>query len=438
MAAIAGSDLVVIRPFYRRAPSSPVNVTMPFTGHFAMGWLEEGEEEPVPMPDRCAAALDVEIYGRLSTRCHLSGQPPAQAVSVVHTPPHAWTTNMKPLQPALLTLYADLLQQLQETTLLAGSVRTQEVKGRDYLKANTTIGVQRTTLYIGAATDPEAKRKANAIQDEMQRARARRQTVGLLRRSGIPAPTTEMGRVLEVLASANLFRKGAVLVGTGAYQCYSPLVGTMLPAASMMTQDVDLATASLALSAGEGQTSEINSEDQTGGPGSSPSLEDILRRADPTFTGILGLTPAAFPSHFRAKSGFMVDILVPVRSRADPNPMPIPALRAAGAPLQHLDWLIDSPNPAAALYGAGVLVSVPQPARYAVHKLILAQKRGPASVKRQKDLDQAKALIEALKQTDPFAVADVLEDARSRGKRGWRDPIDRSLQQLRLTELAAS
>ena len=337
---------------------------------------------------------------------------------------------MKRLQPALLTLYADLLQQLQESTLPAGSVRTQEVKGKQYLKANTTIGVQRRTQYIGPVTDPEAMRKARAIQDEMQRARARRQTVGLLRRSGLPAPITELGRVLEALASADLFRKGVVLVGTAAYQCYSPLVAALLPAASMMTQDVDLATASLALSAGEGRDPASNNKSQTGEPRSSSSLEDILRRADPTFTGVPGLTPAAFPSHFRAKSGFLVDVLVPVRSRADTNPMPIPALRAAGTPLQHLDWLIDSPAPAAALYGAGVLVYVPQPARYAVHKLILAQKRGPASLKKQKDLDQATALIEALKQTEPFAVEDALEDARSRGKRGWQDPIDRSLQQI--------
>src|SRR5271157_127470 len=129
---------------------------------------------------------------------------------------------MKPLPPALLTLYADLLQQLQEAALPVGSVRVQEVKGKKYLKANTTIGGQRKTLYIGPADDPEARRKAAAIQEEMHRARARRQTVGLLRRSGLPAPTPELGRVLEALASAGLFRRGAVLVGTAAYQCYSP------------------------------------------------------------------------------------------------------------------------------------------------------------------------------------------------------------------------
>ena len=161
--------------------------------------------------------------------------PPGGPVSCCPHPATSVDNNMKLIRSALLTLYADLLQQLQESTLPAGSVRTQQVKGKEYFKANTTIGVSRGTIYIGATADPEAQRKADAIQGEMQRARGRRQTVGLLRRSGIPAPTTELGRVLEVLASVDLFRKGTVLVGTAAYQCYSPLVGTILPAASMMT-----------------------------------------------------------------------------------------------------------------------------------------------------------------------------------------------------------
>ena len=115
--------------------------------------------------------------------------------------------------------------------------------------------------------------------------------------------------------------------------------------------------------------------------------------------------------------------------------MALPALRASAIPLHHLDWLIDSPTPAAALYGAGVLVYVPQPARYAIHKLIVAQKREAGSPKRQKDLGQAKALIEALVQSDPYALQDLLEEAARRGERGWRKRIDRSLQEIGLTEL---
>ena len=271
----------------------------------------------------------------------------------------------------------------------------------------------------------------------MARAKARRQTIGLLHRSGLPGPTTELGHVLEALASADLFRKGLVLVGTAAYQCYSPLVGAILPSASMMTQDIDLATASLALSAREEDAAETGEVGQAGGGGSSSSLEDILRRADATFTGLPGLDPKAFPWRFRAASGFLVEVLVPIRKRTDTSPMPIPALGAAGHTLHYLDWLIDSPSPAAVLYGSGILVRVPQPARYAVHKLILAQRREVGSAKKQKDLNQASALIDALRQSDPFAVRDVLEDAESRGKKGWRDPIDRSLQQIGLTELIA-
>jgi hypothetical protein len=93
------------------------------------------------------------------------------------------TLAVKPIQATVLTLYAELLQQLQTSTEIPGSVRTQEIKGKAYLKANTTIGASRKTIYLGPAADPEVKQKADAIQQEMERAKARRQLVGLLRRS---------------------------------------------------------------------------------------------------------------------------------------------------------------------------------------------------------------------------------------------------------------
>jgi hypothetical protein len=64
------------------------------------------------------------------------------------------------------------------------------------------------------------------------------------------------------------------------------------------------------------------------------------------------------------------------RGRDETNPVPLKGLEAGAAPLQHLAWLIEAPLLAAALWGPGVLVRIPQPARYAVHKLILAQAYG--------------------------------------------------------------
>jgi hypothetical protein len=333
--------------------------------------------------------------------------------TIAQTPP------VKPLQAAILTLYADLLQQLEASTEIVGSIRTQKIKGKEYLKANTTVGTGRKTIYLGSAMAPETQQRAEAIRQEMERAKARRQLISLLRRSGLPGPNAEFGRVLEVAASAGLFRSGVTLIGTAAYQSYPALVGAILPAASLVTQDIDLGIASLAISL----------EQEAGGA----SLEEILRRADPTFRGAPALSdPAAPPSNFRSKSGLLVQVVTQVRTRNDTNPMPVPGLRAGAAPLQHLRWLVQDPIPAAVLYGAGVLVRVPQPARYAVHKLILAQKRRAEPAKRLKDLVQAKSLIEALSLSDPYAIPDQLKDARNRGP-GWRQSIERSLDEIGLS-----
>lgn len=108
--------------------------------------------------------------------------------------------------------------------------------------------------------------------------------------------------------------------------------------------------------------------------------------------------------------------------------MPLAALQAGAAPLQYLAWLIEGPVETIALWGAGIPISVPQPARFAVHKLILAQKRDAANrPKRVKDLAQAKALIDVLLQHDRFALTDALADAQARGRDGWETPIARSL-----------
>ena len=196
----------------------------------------------------------------------------------------------------------------------------------------------------------------------MAQAKKRRSLVSMLKRHRLASPIRILGEALGTIAETGLFSNGAVLVGTAAYMLYEPLVGHRLPAPTLMTGDLDLATASLALTADPPET-----------------MEAILRRADDSFTSIPQLDPRAPPSRFRNKDGFLVDLIALTRNRSDKNPVPLPALDAGAAPLQHLAWLIDDPVPAVALWGAGILVNVPQPARFAVHKLILAHRRDPAN-----------------------------------------------------------
>ena len=111
--------------------------------------------------------------------------------------------------------------------------------------------------------------------------------------------------------------------------------------------------------------------------------------------------------------------------------MPLKNLAAGAVPLQHLDWLMHDPVPALVLHGAGLAVAVPQPARFAVHKLILAQKRSAADrIKRGKDLLQAASLMKALEAHSPYDLEDALESARANGKSGWADPLARSLAEI--------
>ena len=290
------------------------------------------------------------------------------------------------------------------------------VAGIRYLRLQRWVGSSRTVEHLGRADDPAVQARADAARSEMARREERRRLVAALRRL-IPGPTAALGKVADAIAHAGLFRRGAVLVGTGAYQCYPPLLGVVLPAATVMTQDLDLATADLALDA-----------DSQG-----DNMLAILRRAEPSFAAVPGLDPKALPSRFRDARGFVVDLLTPQRRRSDRDPMPLKGLAAGATPLQHLDWLIAEPVPAVALHGAGVPVMLPQPSRFAVHKLIVAQRRGAHEIaKSRKDLAQAGAMIEQLRADTPYAWEDALGDARRRGREGWSRPIERSLAMLGL------
>lgn len=73
----------------------------------------------------------------------------------------------------------------------------------------------------------------------------------------------------------------------------------------------------------------------------------------------------------------------------------MPALGGGSAiSLRFMDFLIFEPQRSVMLHKYGIGVTVPAPERYAVHKLIVASRRGGESaVKRQKDIWQSTLLI---------------------------------------------
>src|SRR6185437_6065464 len=91
-----------------------------------------------------------------------------------------------------------------------------------------------------------------------------------------------------------------------------------------------------------------------------------------------------------------------------------------------LDYLIHEEIPAAVLHDAGVLVNVPSPARYALHKLIVAQRRRSGVAKIDKDIRQAEALIDALASRRPTDLRETWSEGVGRGPK-WRSLLTAGL-----------
>lgn len=327
---------------------------------------------------------------------------------------------MKKLPLTVQTLYAELIQLCHAGAGPTGSFYERNIKGISYLYLKAKTGSYRQDFYIG----PTGAEHVEASRALISRANAalpgRKKIVQMLRKADLRGPLPDFANLIGAL-KWNGIMQHCVLVGTHAYACYPPLVGYLLDDGAMGTDDADIATLNLGLA-----TRRFDKA-------SSMSFEEILKSVDPTYRAIPGLDRKSLPSRFRSNSGFFIDLLTQTQKRGEPETLPLPSLRAGATPLQHLAWLIENPASVVILAGAGHLVHVPQPARFAVHKLILAQKRSPIDrLKRQKDLKQAECLIAALKTSDPEAIIDAYEDACAQGKAGWADPIHKSLRELKL------
>jgi hypothetical protein len=132
----------------------------------------------------------------------------------------------------------------------------------------------------------------------------------------------------------------------------------------------------------------------------------------------------------------MVEFLTP-SFETEEGVRKLKALGVSAQSLHYLNYLIAEPISAAAVYRDGVLVHIPRPERYAVHKLIVADRRahGPDSLKARKDLLQSERLIEVLAEDRPGDLHDAYMDAVSRDSR-WQQRIEASLKRVpRIAEM---
>jgi len=324
------------------------------------------------------------------------------------------------LSAVAVAAWTDLLRHLKDAAVseLRGTPRLKKVGQKGYWYDHFRIGDKTVDRYIGE--DGEELRARLARQEalreaERQSQRERSRLMRILRAEGCLMTDRGSGQVISAMARAGVFRLGGTLVGTQAFRCYEGELGIRIGFdQSAMTDDIDIASFErLSLVLG----------DQVTEP-----LAEVFR--DLRFDPLPSLEGQRVWRWRQGEQQTLVEFLTPCFDGTE-GLRDLPALGVSAQSLHYLNFLIAQPIRVPLLYRTGFLIQVPRPERYAVHKLIVADRRreGPDALKARKDRAQAEFLIEALAEERPEDLRDAYETAMAQGP-SWRARLAATLARM--------
>ena len=327
---------------------------------------------------------------------------------------------MDRLSPLIETVYRDLLRMLKDdrTLMIRGAPTLNKRGNRHYWYDQYRVGSTSHQAYIGEDTLElrnaiEQHQQLKAVQIARQSERVR--MVRLLRTEGLLGLEAGSASLLSAMAQSGLFRLGGTLIGTSAFRLYESELAMRVSRDQLaLTRDIDIASfTQLSLSLGDTAI---------------PPLEKVFKDFD--FEAVLSLNRKSVWKWRQTRSDLLVEFLTPSFNE-DEGLQDLPALGVSAQSLHHLNYLIANPIHAVIPYRSGVLIQIPAPERFAIHKLIVADRRrdGPDSFKARKDRDQARFLVNVLAEDRPDELAEAYQDAITRGPK-WQARIEASLKRL--------
>lgn len=307
---------------------------------------------------------------------------------------------------------------------MPGSVVRKQLKGSTYLyyQHRDLAGHTRQT-YLGP-DDARTRTLAARLAARSATRSGDLQRLDELRAAFVAAGGYSMEqaplRVLRGFADAGVLQPEpgrAVLIGTHAFNLLGNLLGVRWTS-QMQTQDIDIA--------GEASIDLAIARPKYEAP-------DVLERLGMGFIPVPTLDPRSPSTSFRIRGHELrVDLLTPLTGKPRAAPVFVPALNAMAQPLRFLDYLLADPVPAvAAGRSAVLLLNLPAPERFALHKLLVSESRTTAfATKARKDRLQAMQMLEVLIEESPDGLAPAKADLVSRGK-GWSDKLSHALRKMR-------
>ncbi len=350
------------------------------------------------------------------------GSKPAKASEDKHSSLPEEMAHPLPLETQ--TLYAEMVEHLRGADFvrsfadLKGAFTLRERADGRYWYFRTSEGVGRSVADLFVGPDDEATQALMGAYREGRGAAeesAARMTrlAAMLRKGGIAATDSGSLKIIRGFANAGVFHLGGVLIGTHAFVAIGNALGVRWPS-SMQTQDVDF---------GSFATSHVG----FGIPQTPQTLADVPKAIDALAMGFVPNVRlhAAIPatSYIIPGKELRIDLLTSPQGRDREAPVFIPRLGAHAQPLEFMDYLLQETTDAACIGNKAVLVRIPEPARYAVHKLLVASNRDTRhAAKAAKDRIQAAYLMNFLEKNRPGDVSLAVETALGRGP-GWKRRI---------------
>jgi hypothetical protein len=141
------------------------------------------------------------------------------------------------------------------------------------------------------------------------------------------------------------------------------------------------------------------------------------------FSGLEGYVRLEHPQ-------LIVEFLVPEKSRATTTPYPLPKLGINAQSLRFLEFLSKD---TLVVEVQDVKITLPHPARFALHKLIISQRRTKGE-KSQKDIDAAVSILRALNQK---GLTEEVQKAFNEMPSRWKNMVKKAIQKIDRLEITS-
>lgn len=332
---------------------------------------------------------------------------------------------MQYLDPQTQTLYQTLLAECTSPLFIGAntSFSKKTVKEKSYWYAIVSIGTKRFEKYLGP-DNAETKNLISAEKELWNRAKSETKTraklVAMYIAGGGSTINTTDAKILTLVERSGAFMAGGVLVGTPAYRVLADVLGVQWPSdENMQTRDIDIA--------GDNRYSVVIAD-------KGRSLLQILKESNMGLLEIPSLNHKHPSTSYRLRSlDYQIDMLTPMLGKPDGSPILLKSLQLYAKPVRYMDFLLEHCQHAVIAANTGIVVNVPSPGHFALHKLVISQRR-PAieRLKSEKDIRQAENILQVLFDSRPGEVLLAYEDAEKMGTKFCK-AIDKAILTLNET-----